>query len=111
MSDPFTQTRKAKLITHLTAEQRQQLQTLSQLPGVERFKLKNDTMVIRYSAARLQWTMIEQRLLEQAVLAPPSWWQNLRFAYYRFVDENTMANANARISHCCSKPPVVPRRK
>ena len=111
MSDPFAQTRKAKLIADLSAEQLQQLQALSGLPGVEWFKLKNNTLVIRYSAAKLQWFILEHQLRELAVLAPQSWLRKLRFGYYRFVDQNTMANANARISHCCSKPPVVPRRK
>ena len=111
MSDPSAQTRRARLVAELSAEQQQHIQALAQLPGVERLKLKNNTMVIRYSAAKLQWPVIEQRLHELAVLAPISWLRKLRFGYYRFVDENTMANANARISHCCSKPPVVPRRK
>ncbi|AJQ97453.1 hypothetical protein [Gynuella sunshinyii] len=111
MSDPFTQTRKARLIADLSADQRQQLQSLSRLEGVEDLKFKNNTMVIRYSAARQQWSLLQQQLDELAVLAPLSRLQKIRFAYYRFVDENTMANANARISHCCNKPPVVPKRK
>lgn len=82
------------------------LGALGRLPGMVSVRVRNyDRLVLKYDASQIQIDQIVALLTCDNILIRQGYWQRLRLGWYRFVDQNSLANAQLTRSHCCNKPP------
>ena len=78
---------------------------LKALPGMQQvvFDLGRRKLALTYDASRLGFWSIEQALTEAGWPPSRDRWARMRHAWYRYLDENARANAEAK-GACCSNP-------
>jgi len=78
---------------------------LKALPGMQQvvFDPGRRKLALTYDASRLGFWSIEQALTEAGWPPSRDRWARMRYAWYRYLDENARANAEAR-GACCSNP-------
>jgi len=78
---------------------------LNELPGMQQvvFDVGRRKIALTYDASRLGFWSIEQALTDAGWLLADDRWSRLRYAWYRYLDENARANAEAK-GACCSNP-------
>lgn len=81
---------------------------LKALPGMQQvvFDIGRQKVLLTYDASLLGFWTIEQVLTEAGWPPLKSRWARMRYAWYRYLDENARANAEAR-GACCSNPSDV----
>jgi len=81
---------------------------LKELPGMQQvvFDVARKKIVLTYDASRLGFQRVEQALSDAGWPPAGGRWSRLRYAWYRYLDENARANAEAK-GACCSKPSDV----
>ncbi len=81
---------------------------LKALPGMQqlRFDLERKRVALTYDAARLGFWRIEQALTEAGWPPARDRWSRMRYAWYRYLDGNARANAEAK-GACCGNPSDV----
>lgn len=92
------------------------MQVLTVLPGVLGVRPVDSGTGVRrlrvtYDAARIGYADLEGALSESGCLPVYGWWDRLRAAWYRYLDENARGNAGAPGGSCCSNPADVYARK
>ncbi len=91
----------------------QQIQAcLTELPGMQQVVIDvgRRKIALTYDASRLGFWSIEQALAEAGWQSADDRWSRLRYAWYRYLDENARANAEAK-GACCSNPSDIYARR
>ncbi|MEH6650330.1 MAG: hypothetical protein V7707_09925 [Motiliproteus sp.] len=82
------------------------LASIRALPGmVSAVITTRDRLAVKYDASQIQIDRVLELLERSDISIRRSYWQRQCLRWYRFVDQNTAANAQSTSSHCCNKPP------
>lgn len=87
-------------------------EALSQVSGLQAVMvdLSKQRLEVRYEITETDYQSIE-RVLEAAGFPPAGgWWARRRSNWFQSMDVTGRANAGARPSACCNKPPTSPGR-
>ena len=105
--DAFVLNRRVVLRPARKANFDAQLEKVKTNLNLDAVIVRKNGLRIVYSAAEMQWPSIEDELKKLNCLAEKSFRNNIRFRWYRFVDDNAKTNAHSKEAHCCNKPPVI----
>ncbi len=91
----------------MSTDNRQKIEAcLSGLPGMQQVEmdLERRKVSLTYDAAKLSFWSIELALTEAGWPPANGRWTRMRYAWYRYLDENARANAETKGGACCSNP-------
>ena len=79
---------------------------LSAQPGMIDVKAnaRRQRLQLHYDVKQFLFDDIVQFLSVHDVALAPQWWMRCKASWYRLLDDNARANANARGGACCSNP-------
>lgn len=85
---------------------------INTLKGIDCVRILSESSLIKvtYDASLLSIDAILMVLEKHGVTLHFNWWNRIKLAWNRYIDENIKNNATSH-PHCCNKPPVRIFRK
>ncbi len=98
---------RSLVLPSMSADNVSPIQTcLNALVGMQQvvFDVGRRRVLLNYDAAHLGFRRIEQALTDAGWPLATGRWPRMRYAWYRYLDENAHTNAEGKGGACCSNP-------
>jgi hypothetical protein len=102
--------RRFRMAENLSDEQLDDLSELLSGSNVSKFIVNHQRLSMKYDVTVIQWPEIFELIKDYGEINRVFCLNRVRNRWYRYVDQNALANATSKSDHCCNKPPVIPKQ-